>query len=229
MKQTYITTHNYSRFHDLCAELASPGLIGPSLALVSGPAGWGKTEAAATYYTQYGTAVVVDALNIRTYVMMLREICFKLVGVRPFKAEACLAVLGEALGRERRLIVIDEADLLEMKVIEMLRNLNERFGAPLILVTEEKSPRKWADRQRLMSRIRRRLEFAPVSRSEVVLAYREWLSTELDPVVAQIFQADSQGSFRRPLTRADEVERALRASALSTVSPTMAKEICGRG
>ena len=53
MLNPFIATGNTTRFDDLCAELANPAsLIGPSLAMVTGPAGRGKSEAAKHYATQ---------------------------------------------------------------------------------------------------------------------------------------------------------------------------------
>ena len=71
MKQEFIETANTKKFNELCSELADrSSLIGPSLAMVTGPAGRGKTEAAKHHATQTD-AVYIPPLNTRTPAMVL--------------------------------------------------------------------------------------------------------------------------------------------------------------
>ena len=109
MKQVYIATTNIERAGEVCAELESPeGMIGPSLAMLTGPAGRGKSEFAKHYATN-STAIYIPPMNIRTPTMLLRAICFELCAVRPGRSEACLGVIEEEMSRERRLVMVDEA------------------------------------------------------------------------------------------------------------------------
>ena len=79
MKHEFLETANVTRFQSICRELEDPAsLIGPSLAMVTGPAGRGKTEAA-KHYAVNGTAVYIPPMNTRTPSMVLREIAFALV------------------------------------------------------------------------------------------------------------------------------------------------------
>jgi DNA transposition AAA+ family ATPase len=159
MKPEFVETTNTKKFQEICDELADESsLIGPSLAMVTGPAGRGKTEAA-QHYAVHTEAIYIPPLNIRTPAMLLREIAFDLAKVRPVRTETSLAVIGEEMAKKRRLVLIDEADLLEMQVLEMLRNLNERYACPLVLIGEDELKGRVASRRRQASRIRRRMDF----------------------------------------------------------------------
>ena len=74
MRNEFIETANVNKFNQICQELGDPAsLVGPSLAMVTGPAGRGKSEAAKHFAVHHG-AVYIPPLNIRTPPMVLREV-----------------------------------------------------------------------------------------------------------------------------------------------------------
>ena len=197
MFNPFIATGNTTKFDDLCNELANPAsLIGPSLAMVTGPAGRGKSEAAKHYATQT-EAIYIPPLNVRSPAMVLREIAFDLARVRPGRSDACLSIIGEEMAKERRLVIIDEADLLSMQILEMLRNLNERYACPIVLIGEEELKGRIASRRRLASRIRRKMEFSPVTKEDIAFFFNQSLETKLPPDAAGLIQRHSNGDWRQ--------------------------------
>ena len=212
MNDTFVTTPNTLKFEELCSELADrSSLIGPSLAMVTGPAGRGKTEAAKHHATQTD-AVYIPPLNTRTPAMVLREIAFELAKVRPTRSDTCLAVIGDEMAKDRRLIIIDEADLLAMNILEMLRNLNERFSCPILLIGEDELKGKIASRRRLASRIRRKMEFAPVTQQDIAFFFKQSLGARLPQDASLLIQQHGRGDWRPVLTAASLSRRAMKAS-----------------
>lgn len=221
MKNEFIETINVNKFEKICQELESTSaLIGPSLAMVTGPAGRGKTEAA-KHYVIGGSAVYIPPMNTRTHTMMLREIAFELGGVRPARQEACLMSIGAEMEKERRVIIIDEADLLPVNILEMLRNVNERYACPIVLIGEDILKSKVESRRRLSSRVRRRLEFAPISAQDIAFFFKRCLNLKLSPDVLAEVHKHCRGDWRPVLTVALGVERSMRASNLKEVSVEM--------
>jgi hypothetical protein len=212
MIQEFIETANTRRFNDLCIELADrSSLIGPSLAMVTGPAGRGKTEAA-KHHATHTDAVYIPPLNTRTPPMVLREIAFELAKVRPTRSDTCLSVIGDEMAKDRRLIIIDEADLLAMNILEMLRNLNERFSCPILLIGEDELKGKIASRRRLASRIRRKMEFSQVTQQDIAFFFKQSLNVKLPQEVSLLIQQHGRGDWRPVLTAAISIERAMKAS-----------------
>jgi len=212
MKQEFIETANTKKFNELCSELADrSSLIGPSLAMVTGPAGRGKTEAAKHHATQTD-AVYIPPLNTRTPPMVLREIAFELAKVRPTRSDTCLSVIGDEMSKDRRLIIIDEADLLAMNILEMLRNLNERFSCPILLIGEDELKGKIASRRRLASRIRRKMEFSQVTQQDIAFFFKQSLGVRLPQEASILIQQHGRGDWRPVLTAAIAIERAVKAS-----------------
>lgn len=225
MKNQFIETANTKRFNEICHELADPAsLIGPSLAMATGPAGRGKTEAA-RHHAVNSDAVYIPPLNIRTPTMLLREMAFELGRIRPFRSEACLSVISEEMAKNRRLIIIDEADLLSFEILEMLRNLNERFACPVMLLGEEDLIGRVAARRRISSRMRRRMEFSPISQHDIAFFFTKALELKPSPEVAAFIQRRSNGDWRPVLTIAAALERAMRASNLNNLTLELVKNV----
>lgn len=225
MKNEFIETSNTKKMDDICSELISPeGLIGPSLAMVTGPAGRGKTEAA-RHYAVRTEAVYLPPLNVRSPVMLLREIAFELGKIRPYRMDGCLTVIADETMKSRRLIIVDEADLLAMSILEMLRNINERFSCPILLIGEDELKGKIASRRRLVSRIRRRMEFSPINQADIAYFFQRALEQKIGPDLAATIQRRSNGDWRPVLTLAIGIERAMRASGKDEVTAEMIKNV----
>ncbi|GAG37864.1 unnamed protein product, partial [marine sediment metagenome] len=78
MEHVFIQTANVNRCTDVCLELENPAsLVGPSLAMITGRTGRGKSKFAKHFAINSG-AVYVTPMNVRTPTMLLREICFEL-------------------------------------------------------------------------------------------------------------------------------------------------------
>ncbi len=230
MKNEFVSTKNTRAFFELCAELQSPeSRIGPSLAVVKGDSGRGKSEAA-KYHAAQGSAVYVPPLNIRTPVMLLREITFELCRAKPGRSEECLNLIRAELARERRLVIIDEADLLPLENLEMLRNLNELYAAPILLIGEDdRLDAKIRSRRRLATRVRRRMEFGPLVQADVLNFIRQALGLKISPEACAAIHKETGGNWRPLMTAALDIERAMRASGLKELSAEILREVWQNG
>ncbi|MFH2011705.1 MAG: ATP-binding protein [Pseudomonadota bacterium] len=226
MKNVFVNTKNINAFDSICRELEDPeSMIGPSLAMVTGPAGRGKSEAA-KHYAASSSAIYLPPLNIRSASMLLREITFELCKIKPRNSETCLNLIGDELGRERRLVIIDEADLLAMPVLEMLRGLNERYSCPILLIGEDELKTKVTRHRRIASRIRQKMEFTPVIQPDIALFFQKSLGVEISAGVMSIIHHRSHGDWRPVLTVAIGIERAMKASGLKEITDELANDIC---
>lgn len=218
MKQEFIETGNVKNFDEICAEMTSvESRIGPSLAMVTGPAGRGKTEAAKQYAVN-SDAIYIPPMNIRSPAMILREIAFELDGLRPSRSDACLTIIGEAMARKRRLIMLDEADLLDMRCLEMMRNVNERYACPVMLIGEEELKGRVGSRRRLASRIRRRMEFGPINQFDIAHYLKTSLGVRATADVTAAIQRHANGDWRPVLTVAIAVDRAMKTSGITEIT-----------
>lgn len=225
MKNEFIETANVRKFNTICMELESPAsLIGHSMAAVTGKAGHGKSEAAKQYAVN-STAIYVPPMVGRSIPAVMREIAFELAKVRPIKGDTCELVIKEEMSRDRRLIMIDEADLLEMKVLNALRNVNERYSCPILLIGEEELKGRIGSHRRFQDRIRLSMEFGPVMQQDVAFYFKRNFSLNMDKDVSAVILRYSRGTWRRVLKFAVTVERAMQASGVAEISAELAAMI----
>ncbi len=225
MKNEFVATLNVQKFNGICEEMENPeSMIGPSMAMATGSAGRGKTEAA-RHYAVHSTAIYIPPFLKRSAAMLLRDIVFELCGLRPGRIETCLNVIREEMSRERRLIIVDEADLLPMSLLEMLRNINELCACPVLLIGEDRLKAKVGSETRLRDRIRRRMEFSPISQSDVAFFFKKSMSVGLHPDVCGTIHHYAGGTWRKVLKFAASAERVMEASSLKEISLQMAKDV----
>ena len=225
MKNEFIETANVTRFNGICMELEDPGsLIGPSMAMATGAPGRGKTEASRQYAIHNRTVYVPPFLK-RTAVMLLKDIAFELRGVRPNRTEPCLSIIREEMAKERRLVIIDEADNLPMPLLEMLRNLNELCACPILLVGEEKLKGKLASEPRLLDRVRRSMEFGPVLQQDVSFFFKRAFGLQIEKDVCVTIHRYGKGTWRRVLKFAIAAERTMTASGVDGISLELAEMV----
>ncbi len=226
MKPVFVSNANVIQFANICEELESPeSLIGPSLSVVTGASGRGKTEASKRFCAQNG-AVYIPPLLTRSATQLLREIAFELCKLRPIRGEECLRLISQEMNRERRLVIIDEADLLSMQVLEMLRNINELYSFPILLIGEDgKLESKLASRRRLSGRVRRKMEFGPISQADVLQFLRKALDAKISVETVAFIHKSCEGNWRPLLVKASAIERRLKASGLSEITMDLVKEI----
>ncbi len=226
MKSAFVVNENVSKFADICRELESTeNLIGPSLGIVSGEAGRGKTEAA-KHFAAGNSTIYIPPLLTRTPTMLLRTICFELCKASPNRSDECISVIATEMAKERRLIIIDEADLLVMQVLEMLRNVGEMYSIPLLLIGEgNKLEARIASRRRLSSRVRRKLDFGPITQADVLQFFKKALDVKLSSEVCSLIHRSCEGNWRPLLVKAAALERVLKASRLTEITTEMVKEL----
>jgi hypothetical protein len=165
--------------------------------------------------------VYVLFIDGMTIPQLLREICFEIAGLRPRSFYDCLVEIEKNTKLKRRLILIDEADKMPKKHIEMLRGVNERCLAPIVLIGEEMLTSKVNEERRLKSRVRRVVQFEPLSVSDVVTFYEVAVGLSPDPAVALKLWERAQGDFRVIVRDAYAIARMLNASDVQEITLEM--------
>lgn len=163
MTQTQSTVHgpvaikNVANFMAMVIRLQERDPHLPGLAVCSGYSGLGKTYA--SLYAQNKTnAIRVEVGDSWTRRTLLRAI-LKELGEQHVKERLPIAELAgmviERMGDDpRRPLFVDEADkLVDRNMIEIVREVHEHTGAPIVLIGEERLPAKLLTVERVHNRV----------------------------------------------------------------------------
>jgi len=227
MNECFLPTSNYRELQELINELMGPAL-GVEMAAVTGRAGRGKTTAAQRIYAETNRAVYVLYQEAWTINDLFREIAFSLSGIRPFRRQQAMELIQSELGRERRAIMIDEADRAPVKVLNALRNIHDITKSPIVLIGEDELSRKLSAERRISSRIRNAIPFKPLSVQDLTLFYRLSLGITLPASKADKLAAASAGDFRNVLTDALTIERLMKVNSAGEVTDEIVEKAIGR-
>lgn len=153
-KGGYAPLANMSRAGEAMARAVTRPDHLPGLVVLHGPSGYGKT-AAAGFVAAMHDAAYVEAKSFFTQKFFLSRLARELGVVERARTIAAIAeAICDALAERPRPIIIDEADHVVAKgFIELIRDIHDTTGAPVMLVGEERLPEKLAQWERVHRRI----------------------------------------------------------------------------
>lgn len=229
MKDVFISTVNYQKLKEICEALLETS-FGLEMAKVVGRAGLGKTTSAERIVTQMPNVAYVCYDDLMSHVGLIREIAFVLGGLRPSRTDQCREIIMDELARQRRVILVDEADKMSSKHFNTLRTvLHDKCRVPIVLIGEESLTEKVSRERRLISRISKKLTFEPLSQPDVLVFFRTAMDTDLSPKQAAKIAKASGGDFRMLINKGLEMEQIRDASGLKAITEEIIDEVCGNG
>lgn len=227
MKDVFLPTTNYQKLKEMANEIMGRPM-GVEMLAVTGRAGRGKTTALQRLYTDTATAVYVLYQEDWSINDLFREICFTVSGLRPIRRTQAMEILTKDLTRERRIVMVDEADRAPVRVLNAVRNLHDLTRTPIILAGEDDLHRKLGTERRLYSRLRATLAFEPLKSDDVSLFFMQAVGVGISPAQAARFATHSGGDFRVIVTDALAVERAMRVNDITRITDAIVDAVCAR-
>lgn len=103
------------------------------LSVITGSAGFGKTTAIKKFIAHRPEAIFIKANNLMKIKDFLELLCKELNIKVASTGMAMFTSVVEALSRTSKFIVIDEAEWLKDKTLDMVRNIWEESNTPIIL------------------------------------------------------------------------------------------------
>ncbi len=225
MKKPFIDTVNFQRMSALCEELVGP-VLGVEMGAVKGSTGYGKTTSGQRIFATNKNVIYCLYHESWSHIELMREITFRLCGKRPRFRQACFEIIQEEMAERRRIIMIDEADRLSLKCLNVLRNLHDCCQIPVLLIGEEALKQKLEREPRVISRFRTILTFEPASEADIIVFYKKAAGIQIQPEQARKLLKSANGNFRNVIIDAVAIERMMKASSVERVTDRMLDAVC---
>lgn len=196
----------------------SAGLAG--MGCFYGPAGFGKTMAA-NYNSNARGACLVQCESTWTVKTLCGAILEEL-GIKPARTTPEMSrQIQQALAIDNIPLIVDEADfLVTKKSIEILRDIYEKSGVPVILVGEEALPTKLRRWERIHSRMLERVAAEPLDDQDFEqLKKIRCPDVEVAEDLALAIQQVSRGSARLIVNNLDTVRERARLIGKTRITP----------
>jgi len=190
----------------------------PGMVCFYGPSGWGKSTAAA-YTANRHRAHYVECKSTWSRKATLLAILHEMGIQAPRTIYEMTDAICEQLARSGRPLIIDEMDhLVDKAAVEIIRDLYEGSGAAILLIGEERLPKKLERWERFHGRI---LDFVPAQPADLAdtahLArlYCRHVAIE-DDLMAEIHKA-AGGSVRRICVNLERIQEEALAQGLDSI------------
>ena len=157
------------------------------MAALYGESGAGKTYFIRRFLGDRPNSIYLEIVRGQGTRDVLREICAGLK-IQPKKSNyQTFCAICDNIGD--RIIVIDQAEFLRSDTMEMIRGINDRTNAPIILIGIEKLLDVLNEHEHFKRRIKWKWHFTRVSDKEVALLCEAYgVSANLAPSVAKLAQ-----------------------------------------
>jgi DNA transposition AAA+ family ATPase len=195
MKPVFVMTENVRKFARLMDQVKKR-MGTDSLAMVSGRAGRGKTRTCVHYATQNDDVALVQTLRDWSVCWMLHDILTALGvpgEVIPKRKKDLFEKLIDVVREGQKVIILDEADLLGLRLMETVRDICKLTLTPIVLVGEESLPLLMDRNRRVWSRRCAALEFNPITEADIICLARDAASLEMDIDAAVMLKRITDG------------------------------------
>ena len=225
MKPKFVLTKNVKGFINLIHNLKNKPENISKIGLVYGNAGLGKTKTALYLSFQYD-AIYIRAVNSMTPKWMLEEIAKELDEIPRFYTADIFRQCINALKTNPQMIMIDEIDYLlaDFRTIEILRDLHDETGVPIILIGMQLSKHKLKKHTHLIDRISEIYNFTEFEYSDIKQITEEISEAEITKEAVKLIY-DKAKSFRKIVQIIDMFEKAAQANGLNQIDEKTAREI----
>lgn len=198
MKKQFVKTSNYERFRTGITAVESRGAAEASLMLVTGEAGFGKSETVDQWAIQQGAAYLRAKVEWTPHYFMT-ELADSLKIDTRGRAKEVFGRIAGYIGGQQIPIVIDEVEHClkdSAKVLEAVRDLSDLTEVLVVLVGMDQVQSKIARHKQISSRIAKVVEFQPSTLEDVMLTCKQLAEVKIaDDLVAEIHR-QSTGRMR---------------------------------
>lgn len=220
--KTFVKTKNVKKFVSLMDRLKKLPPNIPKLALVYGNHGLGKTRTLIWWATK-NDAIYIRANNDITQNGLLKEILLDL-NINPYHSmQDNLDEILKYLKADPKIIIVDEVDyLFSRNAIEILRDIQDSTGTPIVLSGMGNVDMKIARYKHFDDRLYRKLKFEPYDENDITEILSEMTDLNFTPDAIK-YLATRTNQFRKIVQTLEELEQQAETNNLTEITESILK------
>lgn len=220
--KTFVKTKNVKKFVSLMDRLKKLPPNIPKLALVYGNHGLGKTRTLIWWATK-NDAIYIRANNDITQNGLLKEILLDL-NINPYHSmQDNLDEILKYLKADPKIIIVDEVDyLFSRNAIEILRDIQDSTGTPIVLSGMGNVDMKIARYKHFDDRLYRKLKFEPYDENDITEILSEMTDLKFTPDAIK-YLATRTNQFRKIVQTLEELEQQAETNNLTEITESILK------
>lgn len=224
----FVRTNNVMALDALAADLLNPrSTLNASIGICTGKAGYGKTTTIRHFCANNERATYMLYMDGYTIAGLMRDVLRSMTGETKRSFVDIKDSIRDASAVYRRLMVIDEADRMPVRLLEAIRGMNEYCGLPILLIGEPALLTKIHTEPRLESRMRKpRVEFAPLSCIDIALYWKEAINLDItgQAEIQQLLLKSCRGDFRIMVNDAQRIVQHMNNNDLTEVNMRVVRD-----
>ncbi len=217
----FVRTNNVMALDSLAEDLLNPrSTLNASIGVCTGKAGYGKTTTIKHFCASNDRASYILYMDGYSITGLMRDALRNMTGETRRSFIDIKDAIKDAAAVYRKLLVVDEADRMPIRLLEALRGLNEYCGLPILLIGEPALLTKVHAEPRIESRMRKpRVEFAPLSCVDIALYWKAAIGLDLTGKleIQQMLLKSCRGDFRIMVNDAQHVVQFMNTNNLTEV------------
>src|SRR5574344_1707969 len=229
MKRNFIITKNVKKFVDLMDTLknAPPNL--PKMALVYGEFGLGKSQTIMWWVTN-NDAIYVRCNHKMSPRWLLSEIVEELDEIPCYQSAHLFKQIEDKLKFNTKILVIDEIDFLlnNASAIEVVRDLHDKIGIPIVLVGMSLAEQKLKRFKHIYDRLLCILKFQPLTKSDVQKIIKELADVNFEDDVID-FICNKYNQFRQLVKLINKIENIAKINGLDLITKEILEKVLYEG
>ena len=224
MKRKFIKTKNVKKFVSLMDELQKLPPNIPKMALVYGEHGLGKSQTI-QWWADKNDSVYVRATQGMTGRWLLSEIAEE-IGEEPFwHSKENFEIIENNLKQNPKTIIIDEVDYLtDNNTVEILRDLHDRTGCPIVLVGMGYIDKKLSRYPHLVDRLYKSLKFESYNANDICEILSEMSDIKCSEDAVN-YLANKTNQFRQLVKFINRIEKSVITNQIDVVDEYLMKGI----
>ena len=223
MRKIFVKTKNVKNFSGIINNLIDKSISTPKMGLIYGAPGLGKSHTAIWWATK-NNALYVRAQHKMNTKWLLKEILSEIGEDIKGNISTLSNQCKMRLKLNPHVLIVDEIDyLLESEnTIEVLRDIHDNVGIPVVLIGMQNSKNKLGKYQHLYDRLSEILEFQSFSKEDVDIIVDELSEIKITDDAKQII-FENTNRFRQLIKTISGLENLAKTTGLTKIDVKQVK------